>query len=299
MLKKANYIGRLECLLQPLLSQHNHGLGPCNLSGRRIPLSLSTMHVTSETHENSLFLRTRIDAPDELLWSYLSTAQGLACWQADTVTGDIQSGSFSLRWPGLGARLDLSVAEVERGRRLVLRAGGTSLVLSVQNNYVELEHRGLDDGDDLEGFESSWLTALALLGLAATRHPRATRSISWIFAPVPTSAELLHFYFTEAAALGTWLGHSNRDLSAGEPYQMELFGGQTIGGTVLYSKRDVCLHVEEWNHGALSMRSLPAPDESRIAALGISTWVAEPPIETSPTLEGALRRLSTATQTRE
>ena len=257
------------------------------------------MHATSEIYENSLFLRACIDAPDELLWSYLSTALGLACWQADTVEGDLQSGSFSLRWPELGARLDLSVAEVERGRRLVLRAGGTTLSLEIRDGAVELQHRGLDGDDDLAGFESSWLTALSLLALAATKHPGAARSVTWLFAPVPTSAELLHCYFTEAAALATWLGETSGDLSAGAGYQMALFGGQSISGDVLYAKRDVCLHVSEWNDGALAMRSLPGPDEGRIAALGVSTWAARAPTETAPTLEGALRRLSTATQSRE
>lgn len=257
------------------------------------------MHITSEIRENSLFLRAHIDAPDDLLWSYLSTAEGLACWQADTVKGDVESGSFSLRWPELGARLDLTVAELERGRRLVLRAGGTSLSLLVEDSYVELQHRGLDEGDDLIGFESSWLTALSLLRLAATKHPRAPRVVSWFFAPVPISAELLHCYFTESTALATWLGNTSRDFSAGNPYRMEVFGGQSIGGDVLYSKRDVCLHVSDWNDGALAMRSLPGPENGRIAALGISTWRARAPRETAPTLEGALRRLSTATQSRE
>lgn len=256
------------------------------------------MHATSEAHENTLLLRTHIDAPDELLWSYLSTAQGLACWQADTVEGDLHAG-FALRWPELGARLDLGIAEVEPGRRLVLRAGETSLCLQVRDGCVELEHRGLDSQDDLSGFESSWLTALALLELAATKHPRTARSVSWIFAPVPTSAQLLHFYFTEAAALATWLGRTASDLAARAPYRMELFGGQTIGGEVLYSELDVCLHVGEWNDGALAMRSLPGPDEGRIVALGVSTWSGIAPKETTPTLEGALRRLSTASQSRE
>lgn len=257
------------------------------------------MPTTSETSKNSLFLRAAINAPDELLWSYLSTAQGLACWQADTVKGDLESGSFSLRWPELGARLDLSVAEVEFGRRLLLRAGGTSLCLQVHGGVVELEHRGLDEEDDFSGFESSWLTALALLDLAVTRHPRAPRAVTWLFAPVPTTAEHLHCYFTESAALSTWLGRTERDFLAGSAYRMELFGGQSIGGEVLYCKRDVCLHVREWNHGALALRSLPGPDDGRVAALGISTWEGRAPSEMAPALEGALRRLSTATQSRE
>jgi hypothetical protein len=123
--------------------------------------------------------------------------------------------------------------------------------------------------------------------------------VNWLFAPVATSAELLHFYFTEADALATWLGRSEADFSARKPYQLEIFGGQTIAGEVLYCQRDVCLHVSEWNHGALAMRSLPGPDEGRVAALGVSTWGVGAPEGTLPALDGALSRLSTATQRRE
>ncbi len=257
------------------------------------------MAPTSEILENTLFLRAQIDAPDELLWSYLSTPEGLACWQADSVIGDLQSGSFSLRWPELGARLDLSVSELELGRRLVLRAGGTSLSLRVQGGWVELEHRGLDAHDDLSGFESSWLTALALLDLAATRHPRTPRSVAWLFAPVPSSAELLHCYFTEASALSTWLGTCKSDLRPRSGFAVELFGGARLCGEVLYCGRDVCLRIDQWNDGALALRSLPGPENTRVAALGVSTWNTAVPRELPDTLEGALRRLTTATRSRE
>lgn len=254
------------------------------------------MSMTSEITEKTLTLRTSIAAPDELVWSYLSTAEGLACWQADSVHGDLTSGNFSLRWPELGARLDLSVGELELGRRIVLRAGATALHLTLDEGVLELQHHGLDSQDDLKGFESSWLTALALLELAATKHPRTSRRVSWLFEEVPASAELLHCYFTEAPALGTWLGNTGRDLLSNDSYELTPFGGPAWSGRVLYAERDVCLHVGQWNDGALAMRSLPGQGGARIAALGISTWNQPASDDLMETLQGALRRLATTTR---
>src|SRR5690606_12158482 len=98
----------------------------------------------SRAPEKLLKLRAAINAPQEALWRYVSTAEGLACWQADRVHGSLEGGSFSLTWPDLGARLDLSVAEIQVGRRLVLRAGATALDLQVENGAIELCHHGLD-----------------------------------------------------------------------------------------------------------------------------------------------------------
>lgn len=257
------------------------------------------MTLPDSQSEKTLLLRRKIAAPRALLWDYVSTSGGLSCWQADEVEGDLQRGSFSLRWPGLGARLDLSLGHYERGERIVLQAGATRLDLRVGDGFVELAHHGLDVDDDWSGFESSWNTALALLQVAAIRHPRRERQVSWLFQPVESSAELLHIYFTDAQALGCWLGVPDAPLGAGPTYKLKLFGGDQLSGDVLHTARDVCLHVSEWNDGALAMRSLPGPEGGRIAALAISTWDQGAPRGLAPSLEGALSRLSSTTQRRD
>jgi hypothetical protein len=257
------------------------------------------MSVPNPQSENALLLRRQVDAPRALLWDYVSTSRGLSCWQADEVEGDLSRGEFSLRWPSLGARLDLSLGHYERGERIVLQAGTTQLDLRVGDGFIELAHHGLDLDDDWSGFESSWNTALALLQVAATRHPRRERRVSWLFQPVETSAELLHIYFTDVQALGSWLGVPDAPLQAGSTYEMGLFGGERLSGDVLHTDRDVCLHVSEWNHGALAMRSLPGPQQGRIAALAVSTWDQDAPRGVAASLEGALSRLSSTTQRRD
>lgn len=233
-----------------------------------------------------------IDAPKDLLWDYLTTERGLSCWQADSVQGDLASGSFSMRWPKLGARLDLNVQEVELERRLVLRSGANVLDLRLEGGKVFLTHEGLSDQDDVEGFRSSWHAALSLLELAATRHPRSTREIEWLFEPAPTEADLAQCFFTEPGALSSWLGTTTQILKRGDNYSLALFGGQRLTGRVLFDERDVCLHVRELEDGALSFRTLPAGEGQRILAVGISTWNSSCPQKLRDSLEGALHRLA-------
>lgn len=238
-----------------------------------------------------LVLRTALDAPRDLIWDYLSTAGGLACWQADTVSGSLDDGQFSLRWPQLGARMDLSVAEVTRGERIVLRAGETALELILGDRELLLNHHGLHEEDDWIGLESSWRAALGVLSLAVTRHPRVERKVNWIFQPVLASAELIHHYFTDKGGLALWLGTSQDSLKKGSAFKLDI-NYQIISGQVLCAERDVCLSIEEWKDGALTLRTLPAPEDQRVAAIGVSTWGFSLNQRLLAHLESSLQRLS-------
>ena len=238
-----------------------------------------------------LVLRTAINAPRELIWDYVSTAGGLACWQADSVSGSLHEGEFSLRWPQLGARMDLSVSEVTRGERIVLRAGETALELTLGDRELLLMHHGLHEEDDWVGLESSWRAALSVLSLAVTRHPRVERKVHWMFQPVLASAELVHHYFTDRNGLGLWLGATNVPLKRGERYELDI-NYQIISGEVLCAERDVCLSIDQWKDGALTLRTLPAPENQRVAAVGVSTWGFQLSQKLLDHLEASLSRLA-------
>jgi uncharacterized protein YndB with AHSA1/START domain len=238
-----------------------------------------------------LVLRTAINAPRDLIWDYVSTAGGLACWQADTVIGSLSDGEFSLRWPQLGARMDLSVAEVTRGERIVLRAGETALELTLGDRELLLQHHGLHEEDDWIGLESSWRAALSVLALAITHHPRVERTVHWMFQPVVASAELVHHYFTDKGGLELWLGSTKQSLKQGCPFELDI-NCQIISGQVLCAERDVCLAVDQWRNGALTLRTLPAPDEQRVAVVGVSTWGFSLNQVLIDHLESSLNRLS-------
>lgn len=239
-----------------------------------------------------LLLSRNVGASREVLWHHLSTARGLSSWQADSVEGGLEQGGFSMRWPQLGARLDLKVVEFEPGKRLVLETGDTLLELEVGEGRISLAHHGLQSDDDLEGLESSWRTALALLQVAATRHPEAQRHVHWIFAPVSGPAELAHHYFTHPSGLSSWLGDSSAELITGRHFELSISSEQRLCGEVLCGERDVCLRVEELGDGALALRTLPGPDGRRMAALGISSWHSKPEPRFITLFESALTRLS-------
>lgn len=241
-----------------------------------------------------LHLERRIDASPALLWKYISTPSGLACWQADRVEGSLEEGFFSLRWPQLGARLDLSVAATEPLRSLALRAGDHVVSMRLEDTSVTLCHGGLHEDDDLVGLESSWHAALSLLEIAASTHPSMPRSINWLFQPVQASAELAHYYFTDPRALGQWLGNTSDSLTANAPFSINCDGTQ-LSGVVLWSGRDVCLKVRELGDGALTFRTLPAPRDERVVAVGVSCWGHDPDPHLAELLEGALLRLSRLT----
>lgn len=243
----------------------------------------------------SIVLKKRIDAPAELLWTYLTTAGGLSCWQADDVQGSLESGNFSLRWPQLGARLDLSVSDIEYRKRIVLRAGQNAVSLSLSNDHVELEHEGLDAADDLDGLRSSWRLALSLLCHAAERHPSQKRHVTWNFCPVPASHELLHYYFSTDEGLRSWLGELGPQLEVGKPYRLKTDGGVFEGMVLLNDEgRDVALSVDQLDQGVIVLRTLPAA-EGRVVAVGISTWTgSDRAAALVQQLEGCLSRLAAA-----
>jgi uncharacterized protein YndB with AHSA1/START domain len=238
-----------------------------------------------------LVLKMALDAPRDLVWDYITTAVGLACWQADEVTGSLSEGQFSLRWPQLGARMDLSVAQVTPHERIILRAGETALELSLGDRELRLQHHGLHEDDDLVGLESSWRAALSVLSLAVTHHPRVERKVHWLFQPVQASAELVHHYFTNQAGLELWLGSTKKSLIQGTRFELDI-NYQIITGEVLCADRDVCISVDQWRNAALTLRTLPAPSEQRVAALGVSTWGFSLNQQLLDHLDASLARLS-------
>jgi len=244
-----------------------------------------------------LLVSRNLPAPREILWKYVSTALGLSSWQADSVEGGLDEGTFQLRWPELGARMDLDVDEVDEGRRLTLRTGDTRLRMEVGEGRIQLAHEGLQPDDDLPGLESSWHTALSLLSIATSRHQEKKRSVRWLFRPITGSAELAHYYFTDPRGLAPWLGASAVGLTEGAPVAIEFDKKERITGEVLAAGRDVCLRVDQINNGALVLRTLPGPEDQRIVAAGISVWGGTPNDKFIELVETALGRLARIVQT--
>lgn len=241
----------------------------------------------------SLELTRVIDAPPDLLWRAISTAEGLSTWHADQVTGSIATKNFQVGWPSLNAQMELHVQSVDPGHRVVLRAGQSRVELSLEAGGVRLVHEGLDEADDLRGFRSSWALALSLLDHAATRHPGTTRRVDWFFERVHSGPELVHFYFSSAVGLQTWLGKSGDIGPAGSPISIAWEGRVQLHGEVLAHEpeRDLALSWRELSNAALVLRTLPAAGGARSLALSLSTYGQAPPPAVLKHLERGLSRL--------
>ncbi len=222
-----------------------------------------------------LQLTRHIEAPRALVWHAISTAEGLSTWHADHVTGSLAEHSFQVGWPSLGASMQLKVERVDPNHQLVLRAGGSLVGISLEGEHVRLVHEGLDDGDDLDGFRSSWALALGLLDHAVTRHPHERRKVHWFFERVETTPELVHYYFSSALGLRSWLGASAADLAGvGGRVALDLPHGVRLSGRILSHEdgRDLAISWDELGGAALVFRTLPAPQGQRSLAVSLSTY---------------------------
>ncbi len=223
-------------------------------------------------------LSQRVAAPVPVLWRAVATPAGLAAWQADEVTGEVRAGAaLTLRYPGLGATVTLDVTVVEPGRRLVLTTGTSRLELRVRDGAVDLEHHGLLPGDEAEGTRSSWGVALATLAEAVERHWGRTRFVHAVIGPTRASAELCHVFFTDSAALRSWLLCDGALDPAGEPTAVRFAWGAAATLRIIARSpgRDVALG---WDDGAavIALRTLPSPRaaDERILLVTCSRWGA-------------------------
>jgi hypothetical protein len=240
-----------------------------------------------------------IQAAPGALWSYLSTARGLSAWHADEVRGDLGKGEFLARYPSLGAELTLRVDQVRIGEAITLAAGTSRVELALvplgtARCQVQITHRGLDADDDLPGFRASWALALALLDVAATRHPNTIRHVRWFFGHAKVPAGLVHYYFSSRQGLAEWLGKTELDLGPeGSPAHLRLTDSISLSGPVLCNEvdRDLCVLWSELNDAALVLRTLPAGPSERKLALAVSTFGRPLDKALEATLTTALGRL--------
>jgi hypothetical protein len=144
---------------------------------------------------------------------------------------------------------------------------------------------------------SSWRVALALLRHYLERHWGSTRKTRWFLRSARVPAETAYAFFSDAAALATWLGHGSGLGETGRPYALELFSGDRMSGTVLCHTpgRDVAISWAEQRDSALVLRTLPSfrSAEERNIVLAWSDWGGPAASDRALTagLDAALERL--------
>lgn len=238
-----------------------------------------------------------VRATRSVVWQAVASARGLAGWQADEVEGSVTAGSqLVLRYPALGAEIDVMVADVVRDERVVFTMGPTRIVLSLQDGGVSLSHSDLPAGDEYAGTGSAWALSLATLAHACERHPGRTRQVRWFVGPVTTEASTAHAFFTHGAALDGWLGRGDGLGPPGSAFSRRLGEAFPLSGRVLTNVpgRDVLLSWQEDDDALLCLRTLPSPlsRDERLVAMVWSRWAeASPDAELAARLEGCHRRL--------
>ncbi len=221
----------------------------------------------------------------------------MTAWQADEANGEVSVGSMLwLRWPALGVELTLDVLEVVPESRVVLAKGATRVELALDGQAVSLTHAGVSDGDEREGVASSWQLSLGLLMHYCELHPDASRTVRWLMRPARTTTGAAHVFFSEQAALASWLGSGSSIGAAGTRYALDLGPGVTMTGRVLAHSpgRDLALSWEEDDQSVVVLRTLPQPFEPdvRLVVLSYSRWIERaPPQSRLDLLEAAHHRL--------
>lgn len=244
----------------------------------------------------SIHVSQAIEASRASIWHAISDPRGIARWQADTASGGLEQGGYVLRWPSLGAELALEVTVAEPDRRLVLRNGDTSLELRVGEGRLDLVHHGVEPGDDIEGMRASWQIALGVLAHYLKHHEGQDRHVHWAARPMATRPELAHVFFTDRAALGSWLTRGDGAVGdVGQDVRFTSQWGSRFEGQVLARQpgRDVAVSLREPVDGVLVFRTLPSPftEDQRLVALVWSRWGPPVPSDLPDALTGALGRL--------
>ncbi|HLV21505.1 MAG TPA: SRPBCC domain-containing protein [Polyangiaceae bacterium] len=248
----------------------------------------------------SIEVRRSIDAAPDTLWAACGHPAGIARWQADQAEGDVvRGGRLSLSWPALGAHVELDVVEATYPHRLVLRNGETHVTFDLSPGQVAITQNGVHSPDEAAALRSSWALSLSLLDHQLRHHATASRQVDWFLARARTTAEAAHVFFTNEAALRTWLTQSGGVGPEGSACSLALSWGARLNGRVLSlgEGRDVALSWDDQGQSVLVMRTLPSPrsPDERLVALSWSRWgTTDPGTAVVTGLSGAVVRLQAA-----
>lgn len=228
--------------------------------------------------ESELLIERHLPALRQRLWLACSDPKHMAAWQADVVRGRVALGEkLGLRWPALRVEVELDVAELEEGERLLLQNGELTTEFLVEDNRVQVLVRGLLDADAREGTFSSWELSLAMLEHYLAHHFDEPRHATWFLRRSKTTSRIAHTFFTDANALGVWLTRNTNGIGAvGSGYMLDLGGDHIVEGRVLANvpERDILLSVDDQAHSTLALRTFPSPysDAERVIAMTWSRW---------------------------
>lgn len=226
-----------------------------------------------------------IAAPPEPVWQAWTDTDRVAEWFADRARGDARPGA-TVTWffDRFKASIDYEVLEAEPPRHLVMRAqspDGRAYLQEIGLEPVEDGTRvtvtcsgGGRDEEDTQGIVSGWQISLAILKHYIENHFGEPRRSFFAMQPAPVDYPRVRRFFTEEWHLSRWLTTRGTLAEPGEPYRLELRGGDTMSGTVLaVTTHEVALSWEEIN-GFVELKAfrLGAPGERAVCLRG-SGWI--------------------------
>src|SRR5690606_20955867 len=92
---------------------------------------------------------------------------------------------------------------------------------------------GVHSPDEAAALRSSWSLSLSLLDHQLRHHATASRQVEWFVGRARTSPEGAHVFFTNAAALRTWLTRSGGVGDEVSACALDLSWGARLPGRVL------------------------------------------------------------------
>ncbi|HMJ13356.1 MAG TPA: SRPBCC domain-containing protein [Polyangiaceae bacterium] len=241
---------------------------------------------------DTIELQEQIVAPVAWVWQAWTSPVELSRWQADSARS-LGGSRLLLSWPKLGAKLEVEVLARDPMRHLQLRAAHYELDVRLEPGLLRLEHHGTGSAEEAAGVTAAWRTSLALLKHYLERHHGRERRVLWFARTARLPSETAHVFFSDPAALASWLGQGAIG-PAGSAYHLELLDGGELSGRVLAHTegRDIALSCENHNDSALVFRTLPQPRGQRHILLMWSRWDAHESAETDETLlRAAFERL--------
>ena len=79
------------------------------------------------------------------------------------------------------------------------------MTFELEPDALRVTHDGLDDDDERDGVQSSWLVALRVLEHYVTHHFGKPRAAHWTVIPAASTAPAVHVFYSDPHALNAWL----------------------------------------------------------------------------------------------
>jgi uncharacterized protein YndB with AHSA1/START domain len=251
----------------------------------------------------------RVRASPEQVWRAWADPEIIRQWFADEAEGRAEPGGAIVhRFPNFGFEHRYEVLEADEPHRLRLRAelGGRPFVQEVfvesagGETVLRLVHSGFSEEgsgsseEELEGIDSGWKLALAILVRYLENHFGRERETHFVMQPARFSYAELDELFRSEAGLARWLTRSGSIGDDGEPYELRLRDGSRAAGEVLaWTGREAALSWEEIA-GTLELKAFGASADSRMLALRLMSWSGDPLPFDESLLRASLERLASA-----